>query len=176
MHVRGREEKISENLPATAPRAPDAAGIEGLSWFIIVVVAARGACFQRVHGGELWRLPEARPFLAAVTPPKRHTTHRREGTRGAAQTVRVNSAAQGRGADSCGQQRGAGHGAPSLRAYSHHPAARSNVFFPACALRRACLTLCACAWRRLVCVCFAPSFSVRARPSFVANLVVYASG
>lgn len=59
---------IREYLPAAAAPAPDATGIEVLSWFIIVVVAARGACFQRVHGGELWGLPEARPFLA-VTPP-----------------------------------------------------------------------------------------------------------
>lgn len=108
LHARGREGKIGENLPAAAPPAPDAASIEVLSWFIIVVVAARGACFQRVHGGELWRLPEARPFLAEVTPPKRHTAHRREGTRGAAQTVQVSTAAQGGGADTSGQQRGAG--------------------------------------------------------------------
>jgi hypothetical protein len=113
LHARGREEKFSENLPAAAPPAPDAASIEVLSWFIIVVVATRGACFQRVHGGELWRLPEARPFLSAVTPPKgtqhtgakAHAGRRRQfGSaamrRGAAQTVRVSSAAQGHGAPS----------------------------------------------------------------------------
>ena len=105
---RPRAAPAAPKAPAPKAPAPDATGIEVLSWFIIVVVAARGACFQRVHGGELWRLPEARPFLAEVTPPKRHTAHRREGTRGAAQTVQVSTAAQGGGADTSGQQRGAG--------------------------------------------------------------------